>query len=400
MSPILEVSTTAHLQTLTRHLKHRKWPEPTKFRNPPWLAAFADCTAKSLQQRCTTNEALRSLRVEAQVKEREGDYHGDEARRRDVSIKLTSVLSLLEARGDSKHWLREATDGAEYYLAQAPLYAITSEGTETRHALADLVLSSKGSPMPPWLAGSCSLNLWLSPGATSSAPHCDESHNVLTVLAGRKTVVLLPPSSGADLGALPAWSASPHHCQCSSEEAARHPDALTVTVDVGEALLIPAGWFHAVASPAGTVAVNCWWPPLLMCRSQEALAALAFRKNQGPQLAFFARRALIRRQRSAVNKAAGELRLADLLKAASTYPTRWRRRLETAPPAACAALYALWTREADGACDELLEVFAPEERGAILSRLRRGRDRFARAVFRKLCRRLKRRSRRRRRLLL
>ena len=395
---IEDVCTAKQLKTLTQHLKQRRWPEPTKFRNPPWLAAFADCTSQSLQQRCTTNENLRSLRVEAQVKERDGDYHGDEDRRRDVSIKLASVLSLLAARGDSKHWLREATDGAEYYLAQAPLYAITSEGNETRHALADLVLSSKGSPMPPWLAGSCTLNLWLSPGATSSAPHCDESHNVLTVLSGRKTVLLLPPSSGADLGALPAWSASPHHCQCSSEEAARHPDALTVTVDVGEALLIPAGWFHAVASPAGTVAVNCWWPPSLMCRSQKALAALAFRKNQGPQVAFFARRALIRRQRSAVNKAAGELRLADLLRAASTYPTRWRRRLETAPPAACAALYALWTREADGACEPLLEVFAPEERGAVLSRLRRGRDRFARAVFRKLCRRLRRRSRRRRRL--
>ena len=124
----------------------------------------------------------------------------------------------------------------------------------------------------------------------------------------------------------------------------------------------------------------------------------AFRKNQGPQLAFFARRALIRRQRSAVNKAAGELVLADLLKAASTYPTRWRRRLETAPPPACAALYALWTRSEEGACEPLLEVFAPEERGAVLTRLRRGRDRFARAVFRRLCRRLRRRSRRRRRL--
>ena len=134
-----------------------------------------------------------------------------------------------------------------------------------------------------------------------------------------------------------------------------------------------------------------------MCRSPEALAALAFRKRR-PQLAFLARRALIRRQRAAVGAAAGELRLADLLRVAAAEPARWRRRLETAPPAACAALYALWTREADGACDELLEVFAPEERGAVLSRLRRGRDRFARAVFRRLCRRLRRRSRRRRRL--
>ena len=256
-----EVSTATHLQTLTQHLKHRKWPQPTKFRSPPWLAAFADCTSQSLQQRCTTNENLRSLRVEAQVNERGGDYHGDEARRRDVAVKLSSILSLLEARGDSKHWLREATDGAEYYLAQAPLYAITSEGAETRHALADLVLSSKGSPMPPWLAGSGTLNLWLSPGATSSAPHCDESHNILTVLSGRKTVVLLPPSSGADLGALPAWSASPHHCSASSADAARHPAACTVVVDVGEALLIPAGWYHAVSSVSGTVAANCWWQP-------------------------------------------------------------------------------------------------------------------------------------------
>ena len=122
----------------------------------------------------------------------------------------------------------------------------------------------------------------------------------------------------------------------------------------------------------------------------------AFRKSQGPQLAFFARRALIRRQRAAVNKAAGELRLADLLRAASTHPARWRQRLETAPPAACAALYALWTREAEGACEHLLVVFAPEERGAVLTRLRRGRDKFARAVFRRLCRRLRRQSRRRR----
>ena len=161
---ILEVYNTRQLETLTRHLKQRRWPEPTKFRNPPWLAAFADCTSQSLQQRCSTSDTLIGLRVEAQVKERGGDYHGDEARRRDVSIKLTSVLSLLEAHGSKTHWLREATDGAEYYLAQAPLYAITSEGIETRHALADLVLSSKGSPVPPWLAGSSTLNLWLSPG--------------------------------------------------------------------------------------------------------------------------------------------------------------------------------------------------------------------------------------------
>ena len=260
-SPIREVSTDAQLTTLTQHLKQRRWPEPTKFRSPPWLAAFADCTAQALQERCSTNETLQNLRVDAQMKERDGDYHGDEARRRDVAVKLSTILSLLEAHGSKTHWLREATDGAEYYLAQAPLRAITSEGNETRHALADLVLSSEGSPMPPWLAGSATLNLWLSPGATSSAPHCDESHNVLTVLSGRKTVLLLPPSSGADLGALPAWSASPHHCQCSSEEAARHPLAVTVTIDVGDALLIPAGWYHAVSSTPGTVAANCWWPP-------------------------------------------------------------------------------------------------------------------------------------------
>ena len=124
-----------------------------------------------------------------------------------------------------------------------------------------LVLSSKGSPMPPWLAGRATLNLWLSPGATSSAPHCGESHNILTVLRGRKTVVLLPPSSGADLGALPAWSASPHHCQCSSEEAAtRHDDCSHCNCWVGEALLIPAGWYHAVSSVAGTAACGAGGP--------------------------------------------------------------------------------------------------------------------------------------------
>ena len=85
---MLEVSTATQLTTLTQHLKQRRWPEPTKFRNPPWLAAFADCTSQSLQHRCSTNETLKTLRVEAQIKASEGDYHGDEALRRDVAVKL------------------------------------------------------------------------------------------------------------------------------------------------------------------------------------------------------------------------------------------------------------------------------------------------------------------------
>ena len=397
---LVEVSTAAQLAALTRQLaSQRRWPQPTKFRGAPWLDAFGDGSARALQQRCGQSESLRGLRVEAQVNETQGDYHGDEERRRDVAVKLASMLSLMEANGDATHWLREATDGAEYYLAQAPLWSVTSDGTETRGALAELVLTQHpAKALPPWLRGAATLNLWLSPGATSSAPHCDESHNVLTVLAGRKTVLLLPPACGASLGAFPAWSESPHHCRASSAAAARHPRAETVVLDRDEALLIPAGWYHAVASRPGTVAANCWWPPHLPCRRQEAIAALAFRRR-GPRLAFLARRALIRRQRRAITTAlgGGALRyfadggLDALLRAAAADPARWRRKLAAAPPAACAALYILWTREADGACEPLLGVFAPGERGAALARLRRGRDVFARAVFGTLRRRLLRR---------
>ena len=39
------------------------------------------------------------------------------------------------------------------------------------------------------------------------------------------------------------------------------PDATTVTLAPGDALLIPAGWVHAVASAPATVAVNAWWWP-------------------------------------------------------------------------------------------------------------------------------------------
>ena len=190
-------------------------------------------------------------------------------------------------------------------------------------------------------------------------------------------MLLLPPSSGADLGALPAWSASPHHCQCSSEEAARHPDALPVIIDVGEALLIPAGWYHAVASPAGTVAVNCWWPPALMCRSQKALAMKVFHKNQGPQVAFFAR-PLIRRQRAAVNKAAGEL--DSRICGRPHVPDAVAPGLKNRAAGACAALSRLDARGRRRVQTPARGWLAPDGRGAVLGSAAWSRDRLCAAV--------------------
>ena len=274
---VRRVDDAAEVAALARELAGvEAWPEPTHFSRgaaSAWTRALdCDWEPAAMARRCEASAALRSLRVDVQAASEEAPFSGDEALRRDISLKLSSVLSLCEARGRRGHWLREAT-GEDFYLAQAPLFGI-SDGACVVEPLCELVVDGAGrrdaaarvlGAVPPFARSGSAAgrgatgHLWLAPGAVSSAPHCDEDHNVLTVLAGRKRVALLSPRRGAEAWRARApWTASPNHCGAPFAAATAAP---VVTLEAGEALLIPAGWYHAVASEAATSAVNVWWPP-------------------------------------------------------------------------------------------------------------------------------------------
>jgi len=117
-------------------------------------------------------------------------------------------------------------------------------------------------------------NLWINlQGKVSSSLHYDGYHNILSVLAGVKEVVLISPEYTEFLRPYPAHSSSANHSFLTAAEikgfghsdpgvlpaAFLHQVTTTITVSAGDVLFIPEGWWHHVTSSKCTVAVNYWF---------------------------------------------------------------------------------------------------------------------------------------------
>eukprot|EP00913_Durusdinium_trenchii_P001952 g1806.t1 len=133
-----------------------------------------------------------------------------------------------------------------------------------------------------------SVNLWASIGDTHSNLHYDSKHGLLIILRGSKVVEVFPPSSTLHLGAYPVHdplrshhSKVPHCClaarlqgqRCTSGSSQCWPcfpkaQSFQAELHLGDALLIPEGWWHHVKTsgvPDATtgqpvaIAMNLWW---------------------------------------------------------------------------------------------------------------------------------------------
>ncbi|CAE7414290.1 unnamed protein product [Symbiodinium sp. KB8] len=127
--------------------------------------------------------------------------------------------------------------------------------------------------------------LWASPGQTCCNAHCDDRHNLLCVARGCKTVVAVNPAcvlpgmgriteAGAAnhctafaparvleelLAAAAAWQQARRPWEpAAGDEPGGAALAYVAHVGPGDGLELPAGWWHAVRSQAGTIAVSHW----------------------------------------------------------------------------------------------------------------------------------------------
>lgn len=201
------------------------------------------------QELLTRAQNISELRLDVQVSTN-GVFNGDEARRRSVSLNVSSLLSLAACSGSKTHWLRRATDGLQFYAAQAPVLVRRASGAVERSTLFPLFSELR---LPPFAATKARLNAWIGAGWTVSPAHYDADDNVLSVLSGSKAVHFAPY---AQVESLPCWGASPNH--------AAHPASLGhhgthVVIEPGQALYVPRGTWHQVESTPGTVAVNAWF---------------------------------------------------------------------------------------------------------------------------------------------
>jgi hypothetical protein len=139
-----------------------------------------------------------------------------------------------------------------------------------RHVpLADLGLDADAHParsLLPASAARVERNLWIGSAGCVSGLHYDGKNNLLCQLHGRKRVTLIPSSERSRVEPFGLGFRDMHASRVDLEtlDTAAHPAFPLDTILVcelapGDALYIPAFWWHHVRSLDPSVSVNVWW---------------------------------------------------------------------------------------------------------------------------------------------
>ena len=142
--------------------------------------------------------------------------------------------------------------------------------------------------VPPYCTAAAHLRakLWLGKAGTVTPLHRDVPHNLHVHLTGRKRWLLFPPDQSSRLYSRGLVSGMPNFSAVDPEDPDydRHPrfrDAVAfgATLDSGETLFIPHGWWHHTRSLDDAVSMNFWWGGRLV--QVAALASTVFKRVRG-----------------------------------------------------------------------------------------------------------------------
>ncbi|XP_071719455.1 lysine-specific demethylase JMJ31 isoform X2 [Rutidosis leptorrhynchoides] len=171
----------------------------------------------------------------------------------------------------------------QIYLAQVPIMNIEKEERVQLRSLIEEIQT----PLFLETKTLTSINLWMNGAQTRSSTHYDPHHNLLCVVSGSKQVDLWPPSSSPFLYPMPLYGEASNHSGVPIDEhdPSLHPRAehrrkysQRVTLNAGDALFIPEGWFHQVDSESLTIAVNFWWQSEIMSGMLEHMDSYYLRR--------------------------------------------------------------------------------------------------------------------------
>jgi hypothetical protein len=128
---------------------------------------------------------------------------------------------------------------------------------------------------------------WLGPAGTLTGYHIDWIHNILAQISGRKRVWLVPPSASRAM--YPSrkydYRSTLSEVEPSTWDAAKHPlfadvRPAEVTLEPGQMLFIPRGWWHRVQSLTPSISINAFGQDLtglLLHQSRASLLDLLHR---------------------------------------------------------------------------------------------------------------------------
>lgn len=98
--------------------------------------------------------------------------------------------------------------------------------------------------------------VWAFGARRLAAGRCSPGERALSLVAGRKRVTLAAPNDSS-IPHRKVWEEDTNHSTSDPEDFCR--DRVAVQVNAGDALYIPEGWWHCVASDPETIAVNFWY---------------------------------------------------------------------------------------------------------------------------------------------
>jgi hypothetical protein len=142
--------------------------------------------------------------------------------------------------------------------------------------------------VPPYCVGAPHLRakVWLGKAGTVTPLHRDVPHNLHVHLAGRKRWLLFPPGQSSRFYPRGLFSGMPNFSYVDPEQPDydRYPrfhgmTAFGATLNSGETLFIPHGWWHHTRSLDNAVAMNFWWGGKLIYLA--ALASTIFKRVCG-----------------------------------------------------------------------------------------------------------------------
>jgi hypothetical protein len=229
-------------------------------------------------------------------------------RERDTGLAVYTVVGQPQING--RFGFSDDFAGLNFQARQTPLAGVlphldraiasgTAIAIQAAPALELLRHWREENPMP-LLPDSVAPTLWLSTPARV-APHSDIHDNIACVAAGRRRFTLFPPEQIRNLylgplldapGGVPVTSAN-----LWDPDFERHPrfaealaSASEATLEPGDAIFIPALWWHAVESLAPlNILVNYWWggtaaqeisPYNALCHAALAISELPAEKRR------------------------------------------------------------------------------------------------------------------------
>jgi hypothetical protein len=142
--------------------------------------------------------------------------------------------------------------------------------------------------VPPYCVGAPHLRakVWVGKGGTVTPMHRDVPHNLHVHLSGRKRWLLFAPEQSRRVYPRGLLSGMPNFSDVNPErpDYERHPlfrnaTALGTTVQPGETLFIPHGWWHHTRSLDDAVSMNFWWGGKLV--QLASFASTVFKRVRG-----------------------------------------------------------------------------------------------------------------------